>query len=139
MLLLIALTLMLWVLGQRFLFRLMVRGRPIGSAVRPPWDLFQLGPRQQLGWGRATERFPSTDAVRQVDRADTAAHIAQSQLISAVLKGAGSIMPTDGRCARLSVGAASLRLWLSAFAPTSDLGSANVGVLLLWSNNGAIM
>jgi hypothetical protein len=42
--------------------------------------------------------------VHQVERADRASHIAQSRLGSAVLKGAGPMLPTDGRCARLSIG-----------------------------------
>jgi hypothetical protein len=51
--------------------------------------------------------LPSTDAAHLVERADHASHIAQSRPGSAALKGAGPMLPTDGRCARLSIGAAA--------------------------------
>jgi hypothetical protein len=61
--------------------------------------------------------------VHQVERADHASHIAQSRLGSAVLKGAGPMLPTDGRCARLSIGAAAAKLRLSACPPAAPANS----------------
>jgi hypothetical protein len=66
--------------------------------------------------GRA---FPSTDAAHQVERADRASHIAQSRPGSVALKGAGPMLPTGGRCARLSIGAAAAKLRLAICLPTT--------------------
>jgi hypothetical protein len=77
--------------------------------------------REEEAVGRT---FPSTDAAHLVERAGRASHIAQSRLGLAVLKCAGPMLPTDGRCARLSIGAAAAKLQLSACPPAAPVPAA---------------
>eukprot|EP01047_Picozoa_sp_COSAG01_P002995 COSAG01_NODE_85_length_27670_cov_34.051467_9_plen_88_part_00 len=61
---------------------------------------------QSLAQSKLWRSFAAEDKLFQlakVERADRASHIAQNRLGSAALKGAGPMLPTDGRCARLSI------------------------------------